>query len=483
MIERPNSKAIDRKRRLALPASELPIRPAADRARDFDEAYIAWDLETARAEAERCIQCPAEPCVKACPVGNDIPWALWLLEHGDVPAAASAFRSTNTMPEICGRVCPQSELCEGVCPYTKQGRPPVPIGRLEAFVADRSAPPVPEIAAPTGSRAAVVGAGPAGLTVAEILARKGHSVTVYDAWPAAGGVLRYGIPTFKMSHDLVSQKVARLEALGIRFISSTFVGRDVTVDDLFGDGLETVFLGIGAGIYREAEFDGAGLAGVHQATPFLVRANVEDELRPAPLRTGDPVGNRVAVIGGGDTAMDCTRTALRLGAEEVTCWYRRTEEQMPGNPRDRELARQEGAQFNWLVQPIGFRAGDDGRLAFMDCIRMELGEPDSSGRRRPVPVEGSEFVVEVDTVVLALGYEGDRLSVSRVEGLAADRGHLIVIDPESGATSREGVYAGGDAVLGPALVVTAVAQGRRAAEAMHQYMTGRGAGVPVGCPS
>ena len=471
MIERPNSKAIDRKRRLALPASELPIRPAAERSRDFDEAYAGWDLGTARAEATRCIQCPAAPCVKACPVANDIPWALWLLEHGDVAAAASVFRATNTMPEICGRVCPQSELCEGVCPYTKQGRPPVPIGRLEAFVADHSPAPLPPISARTGNRAAVVGAGPAGLTVAEILARKGHSVTVYDAWPAAGGVLRYGIPTFKMSHDLVSRRVAWLEALGVRFISSTFVGRDVTVDDLLVDGFETVFLGIGAGIYREADFEGAALAGVHQATPFLVRANVEDGLRPTAVRPQDPVGSRVAVIGGGDTAMDCARTALRLGAVEVTCWYRRTEEQMPGNPRDRELARQEGARFSWLTQPTGFRAGDHGRLAFMDCIRMELGEPDSSGRRRPVPVEGSEFVVEVDTVVLALGYEGDRRSVSRVEGLEADRGHLIVIDPDSGATSREGVYAGGDAVLGPALVVTAVAQGRRAAEAMHQRMT------------
>lgn len=470
MIDRPNSKAVDRKRRLALPEADLPTRDAAERARDFREAYTDWDLDTARAEAERCIQCPAAPCVKACPLGNDIPYALWLLEHGDVAAAASVFRSSSTMPEICGRVCPQSELCEGVCPYTKQGRAPVPIGRLEAFVADRAPRTRPHLPPNTGHRAAVVGAGPAGLTVAEILALRGHSVTVYDAWPAPGGILRYGIPTFKMSHGLVDGLVDWLEGLGVRFVTDTFVGRDCTVEDLFDRGFETVFLGIGAGIHREAAVEGAALPGVHQATPFLVRANVEADLQPGTLRGDAPAGRRVAVVGGGDTAMDCVRTALRLGAEQVTCWYRRTEDEMPGNPRDRRLARQEGAEFRWLAQPIGFRPGTDGRLAFMDCVEMQLGEADSSGRRRPVPVDGSEFEVEVDTVVLALGYTGDESSVDCIAGLETAAGHLITIDSETGATSREGLFAGGDAVLGPALVVTAVAQARKAADAMHQQM-------------
>jgi glutamate synthase (NADPH/NADH) small chain len=471
MIPRPNSKAIDRKRRLALPEADLPIRNAAERARDFAEAYSDWDLGTARAEAERCIQCPAAPCVKACPLGNDIPYALWLLEHGDVAGAASVFRSTSNMPAICGRVCPQSELCEGVCPYTRQGRPPVPIGRLEAFVADRAPRPAACVPAATGHRVAVVGAGPAGLTVAETLAVRGHSVTVFDAWPAAGGVLRYGIPTFKMSHELVRRQTDWLEEIGVRFVPDTFVGRDRSVDDLFDDGFEAVFLGIGAGAQRGITVEGASLPGVEQATPFLVRANVEAGLRPFALRADVPVGRRVAVIGGGDTAMDCVRTALRLGASEVSCWYRRTEQEMPGNPRDRALARQEGARFEWLAQPVRFLAGEDGRLAGMRCIRMALGDPDASGRRRPVPVEGSEFEVDVDTVILALGYTGDEASVGSVPGLQADPGHLIVIDPGTGATSREGVYAGGDAVLGPALVVTAVAQGRRAAEAMDAYLT------------
>lgn len=471
MIDRPNSKAIDRKRRLALPVTDLPIRPRAERASDFLEAYTDWTLETARAEAERCIQCPAAPCVKACPLGNDIPYALWLLEHGDVEGAASVFRETSSMPEICGRVCPQSELCEGVCPYTKLGRPPVPIGRLEAFVADRAPRNAPTLSDPTGYRAAVVGSGPAGLTVAEVLALKGHEVTVFDAWPAPGGILRYGIPTFKMSHRLVDGLCARIESLGVRFVTGTVVGRDRTIEELFDGGFETVFLGIGAGVHREASVAGVDLAGVHQATPFLVLANVESELRPDVFGTDVTVGRRVAVVGGGDTAMDCVRTALRLGAEEVTCWYRRTEEQMPGNPRDRTLARQEGARFRWLVQPVGYRPGHDGSLAFMDCVEMELGEADSSGRRRPLPVEGSEFTEEVDTVILALGYLGDESLVSRISRLETDDGHLIVIDPETGATSREGLYAGGDAVLGPALVVTAVEQGRRAAEAMHRRMT------------
>ncbi len=473
MIARPNSKAVDRKRRLALPIAELPIRPAADRAADFAEAYGSWDLATARAEAERCIQCPAAPCVKACPLGNDIPYALWLLEHGDVSGAAGIFRSTSTMPEICGRVCPQSELCEGVCPYTKQGRPPVPIGRLEAFVTDREPPPSLEPGLSTGHRVAVVGAGPAGLTVAEILTERGHDVVVFDAWPVGGGILRYGIPSFKMSHRLVTEKLDRLAAAGVTFVYDTVVERDVTVDELFDQGFETVFMGIGAGIQRSPAIEGADLRGVEHATPFLVRANVERDLRPDSLADPATVGRRVAVIGGGDTAMDCVRTALRLSASDVTCWYRRTEAEMPGNPRDREMARQEGAHFEWLAQPVRFVAGPNGRVAAMQCVRMSLGEADASGRRRPVQVPGSDFLVDVDTIILALGYSADRDTVAGVTGLDTDEAARITIDPESGATSREGVFAGGDSVLGPALVVTAIEQARHAADAMHRYMTVR----------
>jgi glutamate synthase (NADPH/NADH) small chain len=472
MIPRPNPKAVDRKRRLALPAADLPIREPGERLRDFEEAYANWDLATAMAEAERCIQCPSAPCVKACPAGSDIPYALWLLEHGDVAGAASVFRDTNIMPEICGRVCPQSALCEGVCPYAKQRCPPVPIGRLEAFVADRMPVSAAERAAPTGHRAAIVGAGPAGLTVAEVLSSRGHEVTVFDAWPAAGGVLRYGIPTFKMTHGLVRERTERLDRLGVSFVPGTFVGRDVTVDDLFDSGFETVFLGTGAGVERAPSFPGSELQGVLRATPFLVRANVEAALRPAGLAEPPDIGRRVAVIGGGDTAMDCARTALRLGAQEVTCWYRRTEEQMPGNVRDRSLAREEGTRFRWLSQPERFTSGPDGRLQAMDCLEMELGEPDTSDRPRPVPVASSGFTVEVDTAILALGYEPDRAAVGAVPHLVVDEKGRISIDSETGATSRDGVFAGGDSVLGPALVVHAVVQGRAAAEAMHRHLVG-----------
>lgn len=483
MIDRPNSKAIDRKRRLALPASDLPIRDPIERASDFLEVYSNWSLKAARAEAERCIQCPAAPCVKACPVGNDIPYALWLLEHGDVPAAASVFRSTSTMPEICGRVCPQSELCEGACVYAKQGEPLIPIGRLEAFVADRAPQPPLERLQRSGHRAAVVGAGPAGLTVAERLVRQGHEVTVFDAWPAGGGVLRYGIPSFKMAHRLVQKKVDWLVTSGVSFVFDVFVGRDLTVDDLLDRGFETVFLGIGAGVPRAPSVEGSELPGVYQATPFLVRANVEPELRPMEMSEPARVGRRVAVVGGGDTAMDCLRTSLRLGAEKVTCWYRRTEREMPGNERDRAFASEEGAFFEWLTQPVRLIAGPDGRVGAMECIRMRLDEPDASGRRRPVEIPGSGFTVEVDTVVLALGYLADRDTVASVPDLDVDDRSLITIDPESGSTSREGLFAGGDAVLGPALVVTAVEQGQRAAQTMHGYMTGQDARVPVGWPS
>ena len=483
MIDRPNSKAIDRKRRLALPHADLPIRDPEERARDFDEPYGEWDLDTARTEAERCIQCPAAPCVEACPLENDIPYALWLLEHGEVENAASIFRATSTMPEVCGRVCPQSELCEGACVYTKQGQAPVPIGRLEAFVADRTVRPPLEWPDRAGHRAAVVGAGPAGLTVAERLTRRGHEVSVFDAWPAGGGVLRYGIPSFKMAHSLAQDQVDWLTAAGVSFVFDTWVGRDLTVDDLFDRGFETVFLGTGAGIPRAPSVEGSELPGVHQATPFLVRANVEDKLRPAGMSEPASVGRRVAVIGGGDTAMDCLRTALRLGGKEVACWYRRTEEEMPGNERDRTLARQEGAVFEWLVQPVRLIAGADGRVGAMECIRMCLGEPDASGRRRPVEIPGSVFEIEVDTVILALGYLADRDTVASVADLDVDARSLITIDAESGMTSREGLFAGGDSVLGPALVVTAVEQGLRAAEAMHRYMTARGAGIPAGWSS
>lgn len=478
MLPRLNSKAVNRKERLDLPGSGPPRRPPADRVAGFGESWAAVSLQWAQAAARRCIQCPSEPCVRACPLGNDIPYALWHLEHGLVDDAARIFRRTSSMPDICGRVCPQTELCEGVCPYTKQGRPPVPIGRLEAYAADwavREGLSVRTAAArSSGRRIAVVGAGPAGITAAESLTLSGHAVTIFDAWPEAGGLLLYGIPRFKLAPEIVRRKIEGLVRLGIQYQFDTRLGDELSVDGLVDQGFDAILLAIGAGIGRPLDIEGSDLAGVYQATPFLVRANTDPASLPPGLRSRPEVGRRVAVIGGGDTAMDCVRTALRLGAEQATVWYRRTEAEMPGNPRDRKLAIEEGARFEWLTSPVGLEGDEHQRVRAMRLVRMQLGEPDASGRRRPVPIPGSEYTVEADTVVLALGYLPDSDFVARIAGLDAEPDGRIRVDPQTGATSRDGIYAAGDNVLGPALVVDAVAHGFRAAEAIDSFVSAGG---------
>jgi glutamate synthase (NADPH/NADH) small chain len=476
MLPRPAAKEIDRKSRMALPHQPVPKQDPRQRIGNFDEVYLPYDAEAAITEAMRCIQCPGAPCSKACPLHNDIPLAVWQIEHGEFEDAAQVFRQTSTMSEVCGRVCPQIIQCEGACIYVKKGLPPVAIGRLEAFVADYQTAHGGRdtlTAAPTGHRIAVVGAGPAGITVAQMLARQGHAVTVFDQWPSGGGILRYGIPKFKMDHKVVDDLVEYTQRLGVDFVYDTRVGEALTVDELLEQGYEAVFLGVGAGVPADPKIPGSDLKGIYNATPFLIRANVDDELRPPELRGPPEIGDRVVVIGGGDTAMDCLRTSVRLGAKEVTCVYRRTESEMPGNEKDRALAKDEGVSFEWLTQPTRFIADVEGHVTAMECRRMELGEPDDSGRRRPVPIEGSEFTMPVDTVVLALGYWPDPLMGDTTPDLETHDWGLVTVDEETGATSRPGVYAGGDAVVGPDLVVTAVAHGRSAAEAIHKYLTER----------
>ena len=466
---------VDRKQRMKLPPVSLRARPVEARLRDFDETYLALTPEEAIRAATCCIHCPdPAACVEACPVHNDIPAAMTLIEKGDFVGAARVYRLTSSMPEICGVVCPHESLCQGACVRNKRHEPVV-TGALEAFVAqyerEHAGVDLP-VGASSGKRVGVVGSGPAGLACAEQLVQKGHAVTVYEALPAPGGLLVYGIPNFKLSKETVRNRIGDLERAGVRIITGTKIGEAKSVDDLFADGFQAVFVGVGSEIDAPLEVPGADLPGVYLATDFLIRGNVAQEWLPPDKNTRPEVGRRVAVVGGGDTASDCLRTALRMGAEEVTCLYRRTEAEMPGGPKDRELAKEEGARYRFLTQPVRFIADPDGRVSAVECLQCELGEPDDSGRRRPVPIEGSNFTVPADTVILALGYWPDPLIGKTTPGLETKKYGLIVVDPETGSTSRPGVYAGGDDVTGPDLVVTAMRAGRKGGAAIDQFLAG-----------
>lgn len=467
------NRAIDRKARMKLPFEEQPIRPVEERVKDFGPTFLPLTPEAAQRAAERCIHCkdPA-PCQRACPGGNDISEAMWLIEEGDFLGAAELYRKTSSMPEICGRVCPHESLCQGACPRAKKGQP-VLTGMLEAFVADyqreHGTTEVP-VGESTGKHVAIVGSGPAGLSCAERLVVMGHRVTVLEAAPTPGGLLLYGIPNFKLPKDVVGNRIDDLKKAGVEFVSNVRIGKGRTVDDLLAEGFDAVFVGVGSGIDAPMKVPGAELPGVHQATEFLVRANVNPDFLPHGMDPIVDVGKKIAVIGGGDTASDCLRTALRLGADEVTCLYRRTEAEMPGGEEDRALAKAEQAKFHFLVQPITFIEGDDGHVSAVEVLQCELGEPDRSGRRRPIPIEGSNFTVEVDTVVLALGYWPDPEIGETTPDLKTHNWGLIEADPETGATSRPGVFAGGDAATGPATVVAAMVAGRRSAVAIHDFL-------------
>lgn len=474
MAESQERPKVDRKARLQIPAQKIAKQDPNVRILNWSEVYLPLSLDMAKAEAERCIQCPAAPCQVACPVGNDIPRALWQLEQGDVIGAAGIFHETSTMPDMCGRLCPQESLCEGHCVVGKNAKP-VAIGRLEAFVADawrlREVDALP--AAVTGRRVAVVGAGPAGLTVAEKLAERGHAVTVFDAWPEMGGVLRYGIPSFKLEKHVLDEWLERLDPLSIQFVPNTRIGkgRVKTIDDLLADGFDAVFLAHGASDGNELKVEGVELTGVYQATPFLSRGNLRPDALPESMREPMHIGRRVVVIGGGDTSMDCSRTAIRLGATEVTLVYRRTEKEMVGREEERQHAREEGVRFEFLCAPIQFLGTGSGRVRGVQLERMELGPADESGRRRPQPVSGSEFTLEADTVVLAIGYGVDADATDSVAGVICDKWSDVIVDRATGATGRPGVFAGGDNVNGADLVVTAIRDGRIAATAMLAYLS------------
>ncbi|TET95134.1 MAG: NADPH-dependent glutamate synthase [Dehalococcoidia bacterium] len=457
---------------MKIPPQPVPKQDRKERVKNWDEVYLGYDLPTARLEATRCIQCPAAPCQEACPLHNDIPGALLKLEEGDVMGAAEVLRRTNPTPDMCGRLCPQEQLCEGSCVVGKKAIP-VAIGKLEAFIADQQRAmggrPIPELPPRTGKRVAVVGSGPAGLAVAEELTRRGHGVKVFEAWPKPGGVLRYGIPNFKMDKRHVDEQVEYLRKLGVQLAFNVRVGHDITIDELLAQGFHAVFLGHGAGQGSRLNAPGQDLNGIHMATDFLVRANLPPEDLPDHLHQPIDVGKRVVVIGGGDTAMDCVRTALRSGAEEVVCAYRRTEAEIGGREEERRHADEEGVRFHYLAAPIRFIGDDSGRVRAVRLQRMKLGELDASGRPRPLPIPGSEFEMEADTIIIAIGYKVEKLLFETTAGLEATDWATVAAD-ESGHTSRPGVFAAGDNVRGADLVVTALADAKRAAAAIDRYL-------------
>jgi glutamate synthase (NADPH/NADH) small chain len=463
---------IDRKARIKIPYEAPPARPVSERLKDFQETLLPLTPERAMREAGRCLQCPMAPCVKACPAGNDIPGALLKIEQGDFRNAAAHYRRTSTMPEICGRVCPHDQLCQCACVRNKNHES-VLCGALEAFAADYDRTRNPcgiRAGAATGKRVALVGSGPASLACAEQLVIRGHAVTVFEAALKPGGLLTYGIPAFKLDPSIVEALIEDLRHAGVEFRVGTPIGRSYPVDRLLSEGYSAVFLGTGASVPTCMEVPGIELEGVLPPDEFLARTNADPAILPVEWRKPLAVGKKVAVIGGGDTASDCLRTALRMGASQVTCLYRRTEAEMPGGKKDRALAREEGAEFRFLVQPVRFIAGSDGRVGSIECLKCELGEPDVEGRRRPIPIDGSHFIVEADMVVCALGYGANPEIGRTTPGLVMDKNALLQTDPRTGATTRPDVFAGGDAVSGPDLVVNAMVAGRRAANSIDLYL-------------
>ncbi len=451
----------------------MPEQEPEDRVANFEEVPYGFTDELAVLEALRCILCKNPKCVAACPVNIDIPGFVRLVQEGQFLEAALKIKQDNALPAVCGRVCPQEEQCEGACVIGLKHEP-VAIGRLERFVADYqrhlAAVTLPALPPKTGKRVAVVGAGPAGLTVAGDLILKGHDVTVFEALQEPGGVLMYGIPEFRLPKEIVRAEVDYLRQLGVEFVMDYVVGRNATIRELLDEeGYHTVFIGTGAGLPSFMETPGENLIGVYSANEYLTRANLMKAYRFPEYDTPPIRRQRVAVIGGGNVAMDSARTALRLGGE-VTVVYRRAREQMPARSEEVHHAEQEGIQFRLLTAPTRVLGDERHRVIGMECLEMELGEPDASGRRRPVPKKGSEFVMELDTVIVAIGNKPNPLVPRTTPELQTTKWGTVVTDAETMQTSIPGVYAGGDIVSGAATVILAMGQGRIAARAMDAFL-------------
>ena len=458
----------------------MPVQDPKVRARNFSEVALGYTVKMAEDEASRCLGCKNAPCVTACPVNVQIPDFIQKIKAGKHEEAYQIIRATSSLPAVCGRVCPQERQCESKCTMGIKFEP-VAIGRLERFAADlHNAQALPPEKAPVqnGHRVAIVGSGPSGLSCAGDLARLGYEVTVFEALHTAGGVLVYGIPEFRLPKSIVAKEVESLREIGVRIETNVVIGKTLTVDELFEDGFEAIFIGSGAGLPSFMNIPGESLKGVYSANEFLTRSNL---MKAYAENTETPImkGGRVAVIGGGNVAMDAARTALRLGAEEVKIVYRRSMEELPARKEEIEHAEEEGVIFSLLCSPteiLGYENPTDPRdpkngfVKEMRCIRMELGEPDAKGRRRPVPVEGSEFTMPVDTVIMAIGTSPNPLIKSTTKGLEVNARGGIVVNKD-GLTSREGVFAGGDAVTGAATVISAMGAGKTAAAAIHAYLS------------
>jgi glutamate synthase (NADPH/NADH) small chain len=454
----------------------MPEQPARERACNFREVPLGYTEEQALLEAGRCLQCKKMPCVAGCPVAVNIPAFIALVKAGDFAAAARQIKETNILPAVCGRVCPQESQCEALCVLGKKGEP-VAIGRLERFVADyereHGLAEQPTVAPPTGKKVAIIGSGPSGLTAAADLARLGHEVHIFEALHEMGGVLVYGIPEFRLPKRILKCEIEALQGMGVTLETSAVIGKLDTIEDLMTrEGFDAVFVGTGAGLPTFMKIPGENLLGVYSANEFLTRSNL---MRAYDFGTTDtPIarGQRVMVVGGGNVAMDSARTALRLGAEKVILSYRRSREEMPARSEEIHHAEEEGIEFHLLTAPVEFLGDEQGRLRAAIIQKMELGEPDASGRRRPVPVEGSEYEEPIDVVVIAVGTGANPLISATTPGLEINRWGYIVTDEETGATNLPGVYAGGDIVTGAATVIEAMGAGRKAAAAMHAYLTG-----------
>ncbi len=457
-----------------IPRQAMPEQEPGERARNFLEVPLGYSPETARREAERCLQCKRPGCIAGCPVEVDIPGFIRLIKEGEFTEAIRNLWGKNSLPAVCGRVCPQEIQCEAECIVGRKGDP-VAIGNLERFAADYERAygtgELPPRADSTGKKVAVVGSGPSGLTVAGDLIVKGHDVTVLEAFHKPGGVLVYGIPEFRLPKEIVAQEVNFLQRLGVIVECNQVVGRTVSLDELFEQGFDAVYLGVGAGLPRFLNIPGENLVGILSANEYLTRANLMKAYKFPEVDTPIPRGKDVVVLGAGNVAMDSARTAMRLGADRVRIAYRRSREEMPARIAEIHHAEEEGIEFHLLTNPTRYIGNENGRVTGMDCLRMELGEPDASGRRRPIPIEGSEFRLDCDLVIVAVGSGANPLLTQSTPDMDLNKWGYILADPETGKSTQKGVWAGGDIVTGAATVILAMGAGRKAADSIHQYLT------------